>query len=165
MSDSVRPKSEREIALEKRIAELNAQLTEVNQDLFLAETTISGLTVDDAHRALVDQFKAVAMIINGASYDDLAEAQRTVMVQAVAQLKQNYDELWRSYETEKELQTTDVTVRPTIQDVERLLLCMGVPYAIGRIVTLVLQTAEPADRKANYLAAKEYLTQLLRQTS
>lgn len=143
-------------------AVLKEQLAAAKQALFVSSAECSGMAMDEPRRALVDHMRAIASVLNGASIEMIPEAHRTEPLRAVVELRHNYDELWRSFETEKKLQTTEmVSVRPTMNDVERMLLCMEVPYTVGRVVALVLQSGDQTQRKVNYLKAKEYLSQLL----
>lgn len=156
--------TDREDALYRQVRELTQKLEEAKQALFVASATIEAYSPSEPQKALIEQTKAIAAILNGARLEDIAEPQRTATLRAVAELYQNYAELWKSFELEQRMQTTETTVRPTMRDVERLLLRMNVPYAVGRIVALVLQPADPGRRRALYLEAKEYLLQLLQQS-
>lgn len=158
-------KPEQEKSAEERVVELEKMLAETKQQLFLAAAEMAAIGTDDPRRALLDHVKAIVAVINGENFEHLPAAQQSEAVRAVAALKKNYDELWDSYTVEQDMQAREVSVRPTMKDVERLLLCLETPYTVGRIVELLLQPAADRERKRqNYMRAREYLQQLLQST-
>lgn len=149
--------------LRAKVRDLETKLAEAKQMLFVASAEVSALSLTDPQRALVEHLKALAQVVNGTPLENIPEEYRTTPLLGVAEIKQNYDELWKSYETERALQGSETSVRPTVNDIERLLVALGTPYGVAQIVLLVLRPGDGTQAAASYRRAKDYLEQLLRR--